>query len=114
MEPAHDKQGFERTTVLSRLESRLLQMQKNFWLFFSSFSLSLRQFTESLVFLGKCLLNMKVLILHDVHLYRSNNCHKVGYVSKKSKKKSIPPAPIPGGTCIFPTRTAMITNFSRS
>ena len=31
VEPAHDKQGFERTTVLSRLESRLLQMQKNFW-----------------------------------------------------------------------------------
>ncbi|XP_010448496.1 PREDICTED: protein MICRORCHIDIA 7-like [Camelina sativa] len=31
VEPAHDKQGFERTTVLSRLESRLLQMQKNYW-----------------------------------------------------------------------------------
>jgi hypothetical protein len=56
VEPAHDKQGFERTTVLSRLESRLLQMQKNFW---------------------------------------ANNCHKVGYVSKKNKKKNIPPAPLP-------------------
>ncbi|EOA18230.1 hypothetical protein CARUB_v10006721mg [Capsella rubella] len=31
VEPAHDKQGFERTTVLSRLESRLVQMQKNYW-----------------------------------------------------------------------------------
>ncbi|KAE9453611.1 hypothetical protein C3L33_14475, partial [Rhododendron williamsianum] len=31
VEPAHDKQGFERTTVLSRLETRLLQMQKNYW-----------------------------------------------------------------------------------
>ncbi|CAE6233289.1 unnamed protein product [Arabidopsis arenosa] len=31
VEPAHDKQGFERTTVLSRLEARLLQMQKNYW-----------------------------------------------------------------------------------
>ncbi|XP_024363014.1 protein MICRORCHIDIA 7 isoform X2 [Physcomitrium patens] len=59
VEPAHDKQGFERTTVLSRLESRLLQMQKNYW---------------------------------------ANNCHKVGYVNKKSKRKSIPPAPVPGET----------------
>ncbi|XP_021908859.1 protein MICRORCHIDIA 7-like [Carica papaya] len=31
VEPAHDKQGFERTTVLARLESRLIQMQKNYW-----------------------------------------------------------------------------------
>ncbi|CAA7038987.1 unnamed protein product [Microthlaspi erraticum] len=31
VEPAHDKQGFERTTVLSRLESRLVQMQKLYW-----------------------------------------------------------------------------------
>ncbi|XP_024364057.1 protein MICRORCHIDIA 7 isoform X2 [Physcomitrium patens] len=56
VEPAHDKQGFERTTVLSRLESRLLQMQKNYW---------------------------------------ANNCHKVGYVSKKIKR-SLPPALVPG------------------
>ena len=34
VEPAHDKQGFERTTVLSRLEARLVQMQKNYWLEF--------------------------------------------------------------------------------
>ncbi|KAK9073594.1 hypothetical protein SSX86_007918 [Deinandra increscens subsp. villosa] len=31
VEPAHDKQGFERTTVLQRLESRLIQMQKTYW-----------------------------------------------------------------------------------
>lgn len=31
VEPAHDKQGFERTIVLARLESRLLEMQKNYW-----------------------------------------------------------------------------------
>ncbi|KAJ8439116.1 hypothetical protein Cgig2_027042 [Carnegiea gigantea] len=31
VEPAHDKQGFERTTVLSRLEARLVQMQKDYW-----------------------------------------------------------------------------------
>ncbi|KAK9117619.1 hypothetical protein Sjap_016566 [Stephania japonica] len=31
VEPAHDKQGFERTIVLSRLEARLVQMQKIFW-----------------------------------------------------------------------------------
>eukprot|EP01018_Ginkgo_biloba_P017099 Gb_26628 [translate_table: standard] len=31
VEPAHDKQGFERTTVLARLENRLIQMQKQYW-----------------------------------------------------------------------------------
>uniref|UniRef100_A0A7N0RAN9 Morc S5 domain-containing protein n=1 Tax=Kalanchoe fedtschenkoi TaxID=63787 RepID=A0A7N0RAN9_KALFE len=31
VEPAHDKQGFERTTVLSRLENRLVHMQKQYW-----------------------------------------------------------------------------------
>ncbi|KAF5730974.1 putative zinc finger protein [Tripterygium wilfordii] len=31
VEPAHDKQGFERTTVLSRLESKLINMQKTYW-----------------------------------------------------------------------------------
>ncbi|CAM9002196.1 unnamed protein product [Rhodiola kirilowii] len=31
VEPAHDKQGFERTTVLSRLENRLVHMQRQYW-----------------------------------------------------------------------------------
>lgn len=31
VEPAHDKQDFERTTILSRLEARLIQMQKTYW-----------------------------------------------------------------------------------
>ncbi|XP_072951406.1 protein MICRORCHIDIA 7-like isoform X2 [Typha angustifolia] len=31
VEPAHDKQDFERTTILSRLEVRLVQMQKTYW-----------------------------------------------------------------------------------
>ncbi|MCD7471489.1 hypothetical protein HAX54_011949 [Datura stramonium] len=31
VEPAHDKQGFERTIVLARLEARLLVMQKKYW-----------------------------------------------------------------------------------
>jgi hypothetical protein len=31
IEPAHDKQDFERTTILSRLETRLVQMQKSYW-----------------------------------------------------------------------------------
>ncbi|GMJ00120.1 hypothetical protein like AT5G50780 [Hibiscus trionum] len=31
IEPAHDKQGFERTTVLARLETRLKEMQKAYW-----------------------------------------------------------------------------------
>lgn len=32
IEPAHDKQDFERTTILARLEARLVQMQKSYWL----------------------------------------------------------------------------------
>ncbi|MCO5548196.1 hypothetical protein L7F22_001654 [Adiantum nelumboides] len=31
VEPAHDKQGFERTTVFARLEARLLEIQKSYW-----------------------------------------------------------------------------------
>ncbi|GMH31500.1 hypothetical protein Nepgr_033343 [Nepenthes gracilis] len=31
VEPAHDKQGFERTTVLARLEAKLVQLQKTYW-----------------------------------------------------------------------------------
>ncbi|CAN6248078.1 unnamed protein product [Urochloa humidicola] len=31
IEPAHDKQDFERTTLLIRLEARLVQMQKDYW-----------------------------------------------------------------------------------
>ncbi|KAK1306490.1 hypothetical protein QJS10_CPA10g01654 [Acorus calamus] len=30
IEPAHDKQGFERTTMLARLEARLINMQKQY------------------------------------------------------------------------------------
>ncbi|GMP57527.1 hypothetical protein CsSME_00021581 [Camellia sinensis var. sinensis] len=31
VEPAHDKQSFERTTALARLEARLVVMQKSYW-----------------------------------------------------------------------------------
>lgn len=31
VEPAHDKQSFERTIVFSRLEARLVALQKNYW-----------------------------------------------------------------------------------
>ncbi|KAE8023734.1 hypothetical protein FH972_009402 [Carpinus fangiana] len=31
VEPAHDKQGFERTTVLAKLEQRLIKIQRNYW-----------------------------------------------------------------------------------
>lgn len=31
VEPAHDKQGFERTVVLSRLEAKLVGIQKDYW-----------------------------------------------------------------------------------
>ena len=35
VEPAHDKQGFERTAVPSRLEAWLITMQKNYWFVFN-------------------------------------------------------------------------------
>jgi hypothetical protein len=31
VEPAHDKQGFERTIVLSRLEQRLIKIRRKYW-----------------------------------------------------------------------------------
>ncbi|KAH7427418.1 hypothetical protein KP509_10G043700 [Ceratopteris richardii] len=31
VEPAHDKQGFERTSVFARLEAKLIEIQKNYW-----------------------------------------------------------------------------------
>lgn len=31
VEPAHDKQGFERTTIFARLEARLIEIQKSYW-----------------------------------------------------------------------------------
>ncbi|XP_061346857.1 protein MICRORCHIDIA 4-like [Gastrolobium bilobum] len=31
VEPAHDKQDFERTSILSKLETRLIQLQKKYW-----------------------------------------------------------------------------------
>jgi hypothetical protein len=37
IEPAHDKQDFERTTLLARLEARLVQMQKDYWFVLLSF-----------------------------------------------------------------------------
>lgn len=37
VEPAHDKQSFERTPVLARLENRLIVYQKDYW--FVDFSL---------------------------------------------------------------------------
>ncbi|KAL1364489.1 hypothetical protein HN51_012677 [Arachis hypogaea] len=49
VEPAHDKQGFERTLVLSRLEAKLVQMQKSYW---------------------------------------ATNCHKIGYVSNRTRKQN--------------------------
>lgn len=53
VEPAHDKQSFERTAVLSRLELRLLQMQKLYWYLLTS---------------STCLASIGVLrdFLHDV------------------------------------------------
>lgn len=31
VEPTHDKQGFERTAVLARLENKLVKIQKDYW-----------------------------------------------------------------------------------
>ena len=36
IEPAHDKQDFERSTLFSRLESKLKQMQMDYWLVIQS------------------------------------------------------------------------------
>ncbi|KAK7848806.1 protein microrchidia 7 [Quercus suber] len=68
VEPAHDKQGFERTTVLARLESRLIQMQKNYWFVFLASHLTITSFTcKADIFLG-------------------TNCHRIGYAARRNKK----------------------------
>lgn len=82
VEPAHDKQSFERTTVLSRLEARLIQMQKNYW---SVFYFIMGPSESELLF---------VLLYfyfwgysNCVHyLFRSSNCHKIGYAPRRNKK----------------------------
>ena len=45
----------------------------------------------------------KVFMLNDLHFCRTNNCHKVGYVSKKNRKKNIVPTLPPGGLALFLT-----------
>ncbi|KVH97875.1 Histidine kinase-like ATPase, ATP-binding domain-containing protein [Cynara cardunculus var. scolymus] len=60
IEPAHDKQGFERTTVLSRLENRLVAIQKKYW--FDSLSLD--------------------LIWPTINFDRSTNCQEIGYAKR--------------------------------
>jgi hypothetical protein len=98
VEPAHDKQSFERTNVLARLELRLQQMQKAYW-----FLLSPSTFlTFSSVWRGsRALLCMnsfqvKYVVRSSESSYlglsfrtpgRSQNCHLVGYVNKKLNRK---------------------------
>jgi len=80
VEPAHDKQGFERTTVLARLETRLVQMQKNYW-FFHIFPC---------VWFVKMCSNQVELVAYYIVLpvapFRWTNCHKIGYAPRRNKK----------------------------
>ncbi|CAN0906036.1 Protein MICRORCHIDIA 4 [Linum grandiflorum] len=78
VEPAHDKQGFERTTVLARLEARLIQMQKTYWLLFFLHC----AFAENFVSVPKdgCTNALNAC------LFRSSKCHKIGYAPRRNKK----------------------------
>ncbi|GFZ08012.1 histidine kinase-, DNA gyrase B-, and HSP90-like ATPase family protein [Actinidia rufa] len=49
VEPAHDKQGFERTIVLSRLETKLVQMQKQYWFVILSLRVGFSEFAHLLI-----------------------------------------------------------------
>ncbi|KAK7845412.1 protein microrchidia 7 [Quercus suber] len=62
IEPAHDKQGFERTTVLARLEQRLNAIQKKYWCVFF------------------CFMRLENL--------RSTNCQEVGYAARRRQPGS--------------------------
>lgn len=82
VEPAHDKQGFERTTVLAKLEARLIQMQKTYWfVLFFIFRFFLRSYDTFalLLFFGDILIFVYIP-------FRSSNCHKIGYAPRRSKK----------------------------
>lgn len=72
VEPAHDKQGFERTTVLSRLEAKLVQMQKTYW-----FALSV---------LCCVFYFSPLLLLTNFAYFRSTYCHKIGYAPRGNRK----------------------------
>lgn len=76
VEPAHDKQSFERTTVLSKLEARLIQMQKTYW---SVFYFILGPSESELL-----LVCFDFICVH--YLFRSSNCHKIGYAPRRNKK----------------------------
>lgn len=75
IEPAHDKQGFERTTVLARLEQRLNAIQKKFWCGFF------------------CLMQLENLrwwkhLIYGFIFVRSTNCQEVGYAARRRQPGS--------------------------
>lgn len=75
IEPAHDKQGFERTTVLARLEQRLNAIQKKYWCVFFCFMQ-----LENLRW-WKHLINGFIFV-------RSTNCQEVGYAARRRQPGS--------------------------
>lgn len=75
VEPAHDKQGFEWTIALSRLEARLIVIQKAYW-FVVSFIVS-RNFQDNHLF----------LFCSKIFFIRYKNCHLVGYSDKRPKNR---------------------------
>ncbi|CAN8302408.1 unnamed protein product [Cochlearia groenlandica] len=74
VEPAHDKQGFERTTVLSRLEARLIQMQKDYWS------------DSSPAFKLGCFMELILAYVYVLFFLRRSKCHKIGYARRQGKK----------------------------
>lgn len=80
VEPAHDKQGFERTTVLARLETRLIQMQKTYWFedWVPNTNYCFYTLVSSLFILN--------LLIGVYCVNRTTHCHKIGYAPRRNKK----------------------------
>ncbi|KAL6011705.1 hypothetical protein ACLOJK_002169 [Asimina triloba] len=102
VEPAHDKQGFERTLVLQRLESKLVQIQKQYWFVLNlspELGSSLHPWAYSLSpELGSSLhpwaYSLSPELGSSLHPWAyslspelgSTNCHKIGYAPRRNKK----------------------------
>lgn len=77
IQPAHNKQGFERTVVLAKLESRLIHHQKHYWYYYT-FS-TIIDLSDYFWGFG---LSLKLCFNFD----RSSRCHEIGYAPRRKQK----------------------------
>ncbi|KAK9054423.1 hypothetical protein SSX86_025501 [Deinandra increscens subsp. villosa] len=86
IEPAHDKQDFERSSVFSRLEMKLKQMQMEYWFVLHKY----------LSHFSNLLLNFLFFLVIYCQQHRKQHCHLIGhqpdptYLRQLQKTSSVP------------------------